>query len=273
MLRSSTSSRHRIFVTVLTLLLVFSAIAVMATPVSAGAATWTVESEGDSGPNVKTIQFLLRQRGSTITADGAFGPATKSAVVSFQQANGLVADGVVGANTWSKLVVTVREGSSGEAVKGAQTQLVKNGHNIAVDGAFGPGTKSATISFQQAHGLTADGIIGPATWEHLVGSGNGSTGTWRTARASAYGPGLWGNRTACGQTLYTTTIGVAHRTMACGTRLKFQGRSGQIVTATVIDRGPYVSDREFDLTEATVKQMGYASASDFGVRTVYWNYN
>lgn len=209
MFRSFTSSRHRMFATILTLLSVFTAIAGMATPASAGAATWTVESEGDSGPNVKTIQFLLRQRGSTITADGAFGPATKSAVVSFQQ----------------------------------------------------------------AHGLTADGIIGPATWEHLVGSGNGSTGTWRTARASAYGPGLWGNRTACGQTLYTTTIGVAHKTMACGTRLKFQGRSGQIVTATVIDRGPYVSDREFDLTEATVKQMGYASASDFGVRTVYWNYN
>jgi hypothetical protein len=109
-------------------------------------------------------------------------------------------------------------------------------------------------------------------------AGQGSTGdvgtfAWKTAVASSYGPGLWGNRTACGQTLYTTTIGVAHRTMACGTRLKFQGKNGVIVAATVIDRGPYSGDRTFDLTEATVKQMGYSSAYDFGVRTVYWDYN
>lgn len=272
MFRSFSSARHRLFATVLTLLFVVAAIAGTATPAAALAA-WPVVREGDNGRNVQAIQHLLRQRGSGIAADGDFGPGTKSAVVSFQQANGLTADGIVGANTWSKLVVTVREGSTGEAVRGAQTLLVKNGHNIAVDGAFGSGTASAVRSFQSAHGLTADGVVGPMTWQELAGSGNGSTGTWRTARASAYGPGLWGNRTACGQTLYTTTIGVAHKTMACGTRLKFQGRSGQVVTATVIDRGPYVSDREFDLTEATVKQMGYSSASDFGVRTVYWNYN
>jgi peptidoglycan hydrolase-like protein with peptidoglycan-binding domain len=262
---------HRIFATALTLLFILASIVGTATPVAALAA-WPTVREGDSGPNVKTVQFLLRQHGSTIAADGAFGPATKSAVVSFQQSRGLTADGIVGANTWGALIVTVREGSSGEAVRGAQTLLVKNGYNIAVDGAFGPGTKSAVVNFQSAHGLTADGIVGAMTWQELAGSGN-TSGSWMTAKASSYGPGLWGNKTACGQTLYTTTIGVAHRTMACGTRLKFQGKNGVVVAATVIDRGPYVSDREFDLTEATVKQMGYASASDFGVRTVYWNYN
>jgi rare lipoprotein A (peptidoglycan hydrolase) len=96
---------------------------------------------------------------------------------------------------------------------------------------------------------------------------------WKSAVASSYGPGLWGNRTACGQTLYTTTIGVAHRTMACGTRLKFQGKNGVIVYASVIDRGPYNYDRTFDLTQATVQKMGYADSYAFGVRTVYWDYN
>ncbi|HEX6291955.1 MAG TPA: peptidoglycan-binding protein [Herpetosiphonaceae bacterium] len=271
MFRSARSSRHRLSATALTLLFVLMALLGTAIP-AAALASWPTVREGDTGSNVKAVQYLLRQHGSGIAADGVFGPATKSAVISFQQSRGLTADGIVGSQTWSALIVTVREGSSGEAVKAAQTLLVKNGHNIAVDGAFGPATKSAVVSFQSAHGLSADGIVGPMTWQELAGSGNGST-TWRTARASAYGPGLWGRTTACGQTLYTTTIGVAHRTMACGTRLKFQGRSGQIVYANVIDRGPYVSDREFDLTEATVKQMGYASASDFGVRTVYWNYN
>ncbi len=148
-----------------------------ATPTSAGAATWTYESEGDIGPNVKAVQYLLRQRGYSLEADGDFGPITESKVISFQQANGLVADGVVGPNTWGKLIITVREGSTGEAVKGVQTLLVKNGRSVAVDGIFGSGTKSAVVNFQSAHGLTADGIVGPATWEHLVGSASsGGTG-------------------------------------------------------------------------------------------------
>lgn len=104
-------------------------------------------------------------------------------------------------------------------------------------------------------------------------TGDVGTFAWKTATASAYGPGLWGNRTACGQTLYTTTIGVAHRTMACGTRLKFLGRNGVVVAATVIDRGPYAPDRTFDLTQATVQKMGYADAYAFGVRSVSWDYN
>lgn len=96
---------------------------------------------------------------------------------------------------------------------------------------------------------------------------------WMTALASSYGPGLYGNPTACGQILTSTTIGVAHRTLPCGTRLKFLGKSGQVVAATVIDRGPYSGSRVFDITEATVKRMGYRDAYDFGVRNVSWDYN
>ncbi|MDP9315421.1 MAG: peptidoglycan-binding protein [Chloroflexota bacterium] len=163
----------------LTLLVVLISLFGIATPTSAGTAYWTTEREGNVGPNVKAVQFLLRQRGHSLTADGHFGSITKSAVISFQKANGLTADGIVGSNTWSKLILTVREGNSGEAVKAAQTLLVKNGRSVTVDGAFGPATKSATISFQQAHALTADGIIGPNTWQHLVGSGNSSGSTTR----------------------------------------------------------------------------------------------
>lgn len=241
-----------------------------ATPAAALAA-WPLVNNGDSGPNVRTVQYLLRHRGYSLTVDGQFGPATESQVKAFQSANGLTADGDVGPNTWSKLIVTLSAGANNDAVRGLQTQLNKHGYGLAVDGAFGSGTKSAVVNFQSAHGLAADGIVGPQTWQELTGTTPPSTG-WRTAVASSYGPGLYGNRTACGQTLTTTTIGVAHKTLACGTRLKFQGRSGQIVYANVIDRGPYVSGREFDLTEATVKQMGYTSTSNFGVRTVYWNY-
>ena len=95
---------------------------------------------------------------------------------------------------------------------------------------------------------------------------------WRTAVCSSYGPGLYGRRTACGQILRPETIGVAHRSLRCGTRLKFVGRSGQVVFANVIDRGPFVGGRTFDLTEGLVRRMGYASAIAFGVRSVRWDY-
>ncbi|HEY0736265.1 MAG TPA: peptidoglycan-binding protein [Herpetosiphonaceae bacterium] len=170
-------SRRGLASVLLTLMFVLASMLGTSTPSSAHSTTWTVENEGDAGPNVKAIQHLLRQRGYSLDADGDFGPITKSKVVAFQQANGLAADGIVGPNTWGKLIVTVREGSNGEAVRGVQTLLVKNGRSVAVDGAFGPATKSAVVSFQSAHGLAADGIVGPQTWEHLVGSAaSGGTG-------------------------------------------------------------------------------------------------
>ncbi len=91
-----------------------------------------------------------------------------------------------------------------------------------------------------------------------------------TATVSCYGPGLYGNKTACGQILRADTIGVAHKTKACGTSLQFRATNGTYVTAKVIDRGPFVAGREFDLTEGLVKKLGYTSCRAFGVRSVDW---
>jgi rare lipoprotein A (peptidoglycan hydrolase) len=66
---------------------------------------------------------------------------------------------------------------------------------------------------------------------------------------SWYGPGFYGNRTACGLALTTTLLGVAHRTLPCGTKVTFKNpANGRIVTLPVVDRGPYVSGRTWDLT-------------------------
>jgi rare lipoprotein A len=79
---------------------------------------------------------------------------------------------------------------------------------------------------------------------------------FRPAGASYYGPGLYGNGVACGGTLMPDTLGVAHKTLPCGTRVKlrYQGRS---ITVPVIDRGPYVAGRDYDLTEATRDRLGF----------------
>ena len=81
------------------------------------------------------------------------------------------------------------------------------------------------------------------------------TFTSTTVVASYYGPGLYGNRTACGQTLTTTLQGVAHRTLPCGTLVHLKYGVNE-VTVPVVDRGPAILSREFDLTYATKIALG-----------------
>ena len=73
--------------------------------------------------------------------------------------------------------------------------------------------------------------------------------SWRfDPNISWYGPGLYGNGTACGQKLTKELVGVAHRTLPCGTMVTFR-YNGKTVSAPVIDRGPYVSGRTWDLSK------------------------
>ena len=81
---------------------------------------------------------------------------------------------------------------------------------------------------------------------------------YRPGHASWYGPGFYGNRTACGRTLGYGTLGVAHKWLPCGTRVTFRYR-GRSVTAPVIDRGPYAAGRDWDLTAATKRRLGFPS--------------
>jgi rare lipoprotein A len=99
--------------------------------------------------------------------------------------------------------------------------------------------------------------------------GEHAFGSWRYGGASWYGPGLWGNKTACGQTLRPQTMGVAHKTLPCGTTVKFVYH-GKAVVTEVIDRGPYIKNRAWDLTKAVsdalefegVGRVRYAVAID-----------
>ncbi|MFD8143918.1 peptidoglycan-binding protein [Streptomyces sp. NPDC059708] len=142
------------------------------------AADWPLVKNGSTGAQVTTVQHLLTARGYATGADGAFGDGTQSKVSAFQSANGLSPDGVVGADTWSKLIVTVRKGDNGSAVKAVQTQLNRYGAGLAADGAFGDGTDAKVRGFQSSHSLDADGIVGPDTWRALVtGSSGGSGGS------------------------------------------------------------------------------------------------
>jgi rare lipoprotein A (peptidoglycan hydrolase) len=78
-----------------------------------------------------------------------------------------------------------------------------------------------------------------------------ASGWHRDPEVSWYGPGFYGNRTACGLAYTKTIMGVAHRTLPCGTMVSFRNpKNGRVITVPVIDRGPYVAGRNWDLSGA-----------------------
>jgi rare lipoprotein A len=85
----------------------------------------------------------------------------------------------------------------------------------------------------------------------------GRLNVYRKALASWYGPGLFGNRLGCGGTLQAGSLGVANKSLPCGTKVTFR-HNGRVLRVPVIDRGPYVGGREYDLTAATARKLGFS---------------
>jgi peptidoglycan hydrolase-like protein with peptidoglycan-binding domain len=137
---------------------------------------WPVLRQGANGAwpkvTVRSLQYLLDARGAKVPVDGVFGAKTKAAVVAFQRAHHVTADGVAGAKTWAVLIVPVKLGSTGPAVRAVQDQAnFRNGRGgltLTVDGVYGPKTQSWVRAFQQAEGFKADGVVGALTWQALV---------------------------------------------------------------------------------------------------------
>ena len=86
--------------------------------------------------------------------------------------------------------------------------------------------------------------------------GIGRLNVYRYAHASWYGPGLYGGHLGCGGRLDAGDLGVAHKTLPCGTKVTLR-HHGRVVRVPVIDRGPYVAGREYDLTEATARRLKF----------------
>lgn len=168
---------------------------------------------GDSGDRVTTLQTALVKLGYEIGGvDGRFGAATRKAVIAFQKANGLTADGLAGtktqnllsakadaalattttvttttttdtttASTSSGFTRTLRKGYTGSDVTSVQTQLTALGYYpYTVDGVYGAGTMAAVSAFQKNNSLSVDGLVGSNTYARLFSSSaqaNGSAGT------------------------------------------------------------------------------------------------
>ena len=135
---------------------------------------WRELQEGDSGSAVTGLQYLLRQHGFDVVADGDFGPVTAAAVRQFQDGPGMPFAGRVEANTWRALAAPRGPGSTGETVRGVQSfgLVVIPGHEpLVVDGVYGPVTRERVLGFQGTWGLTVDGVAGDETWSYLTAGG------------------------------------------------------------------------------------------------------
>jgi rare lipoprotein A len=86
---------------------------------------------------------------------------------------------------------------------------------------------------------------------------------YKPSIATWYGPGFYGRKTACGRRLTKTILGVAHKTLACGTQVQVSYR-GHTIVVPVIDRGPFAHHASWDLTAAAAKQLGMTVTSRVG---------
>lgn len=148
---------------------------------------------GNTGIDVKKMQYYLNQilkqpNLTPMVEDGVYGQQTEFAVAVFQYIYQLPVDGVIGTNTWNRIISTFKNlsnvtpefnktarnltvGSTGLAVQKFQSYmntLASPNPLLATDGVFGQRTKQAVQKFQIMQGLTADGVIGNNTWDRTI---------------------------------------------------------------------------------------------------------
>lgn len=108
-------------------------------------------------------------------------------------------------------------------------------------------------------------VVGPNTASATVASHAPTVAStvYRPSTATLYGPGFFGRQTACGGRLTRATIGLANRTLKCGSKVAILFR-GHTLIVPVIDRGPYANSADWDLTVATGRALGMTGTDTIG---------
>jgi peptidoglycan hydrolase-like protein with peptidoglycan-binding domain len=118
---------------------------------------------------------------------------------------------------------------------------------------FEDSTARSVRNYQRRARIEASGVVDRETRSALVSGMRRDVASW-------YGPGFYGNETACGQRLTRRTVGVAHRSLPCGTKVTIAYRGGFLRTR-VIDRGPFAHGAKWDLTAAAATEVGLETTS------------
>jgi rare lipoprotein A (peptidoglycan hydrolase) len=147
------------------------------------------------------------------------------------------------------VVGSVRPGTRGLT---ARLQIRRRGRWATIDRDRTAGSGRYVLRDRRRHPMSARARVRVRDARHPVGRVN----VYRWSYASWYGPGLYGNPLGCGGTLWPGRLGVAHKSLPCGSKVWLRHR-GRTVRVRVIDRGPYVGGREYDLTEATAQRLRF----------------
>ena len=154
---------------------------------------------------------------------------------------------------------TLEVGDCGEDVRTLNWILKsKRFARVALAAQFGTSTEEAVRAFERQAGLKTDGVVEPSTHAAIANSLPAQLATW-------YGPGLYGNKTACGEKLTREIVGVAHKTLPCGSKVVLRYR-GSYLRTTVIDRGPFANGAQWDLTAAAAKKLDFGDSGVDKVR-------
>jgi len=137
------------------------------TSLPAALVQWPSLTIGATGARVEAMQILLTARDHPAAVDGFFDDETLDAVQAFETEVGIPVDGTVGRVTWQQLVIPVKRGQRGDAVRAAQLMLSENEIDVEQDGQFSLAVQDAVLGFQRDHGLAADGIVDVETWKLL----------------------------------------------------------------------------------------------------------
>jgi rare lipoprotein A (peptidoglycan hydrolase) len=136
--------------------------------------------------------------------------------------------------------------------------------------------KTARVVLALAAGLLLPALSAAATLASTGGASAPSSATPSSASSAAvrptgiatwFGPGFYGHKTACGQTLTPTVVGVANRTLPCGTLIRVS-YGGHAITVPVLDRGPYAHGADWDLTAGAAHALGVSETVRIHTRVV-----
>jgi hypothetical protein len=214
--------------------------------------------------------------GVTGATGSGSGSSARSTHANVQPGNGIVSASGNGMTVQTRASALLRNqvtftGSAPASDAGATVEIQRSGHQtgwkwantahstIARGGSF-------TIVWRANH-------IGEFAIRAVVFGGHSTRAAastpsltvivYRPSVATQYGPGFWGQKTACGQVLRKSTIGLANKTLPCGTPVAIYYH-GRTVVVPVIDRGPYTTGVDWDLTQATAQALGIPGTATIG---------
>jgi rare lipoprotein A (peptidoglycan hydrolase) len=229
---------------------------------------------------LSAAELSLPAAGIAYSGGGGLAPGASSNTTNSPSAQAQPGNGKVSASGNGMTIVTAASaflsnqvtftGSAPRSDSGATVEIERSGHEtgwqwaptasatVGRDGSF-----SAVWRANHIGRFAIRAVISASSPRGATSSPTLTVTIYRPSVATLYGPGFWGHRTACGLVLRRTTLGVANRTLKCGTPVAIYYH-GRTITVPVIDRGPYAHGADWDLTMATARALRVSGTATIG---------